>query len=73
MKNNQEDSDSPQPSLDELIPLNKAAKFSGLSRGYLSLLIRNRDMWGTKMNCKKRIKRDEQNEPSTIFCSLRTP
>ncbi|MCK4898828.1 MAG: helix-turn-helix domain-containing protein [Anaerolineales bacterium] len=42
------ESDS-QPSLDELIPLSKAAELSGLSQGHLSLLIRNGEMWGIKI------------------------
>ena len=42
------ESDS-QPSLDELIPLSKAAELSGLSQGHLSLLIRNDEMWGIKI------------------------
>ena len=40
---------SSQPSLDELIPLSKAAEISGLSQGHLSLLIRNGEMWGIKI------------------------
>ena len=42
-------SDDYQPPLDELIPLKKAAEISGLTQGHLSLLIRNGDLWGTKM------------------------
>ncbi|MGD8457008.1 MAG: hypothetical protein PVF83_11525 [Anaerolineales bacterium] len=41
--------DENQPRLDELIPLSKAAKLSGLSQGHLSHLIRNGDLWGTKL------------------------
>jgi len=40
---------SSQPSLDELIPLSKAAEISGLSQSHLSLLIRNGEMWGAKI------------------------
>jgi hypothetical protein len=43
------DSDT-QPSLEELISLKKAAKLSGLSQGHLSHLIRNGDLWGTKLD-----------------------
>ncbi len=42
-------SNSTQPSLNELIPLSKAAEISGLSQSHLSLLIRNGEMWGTKI------------------------
>ena len=38
-----------QPTLDELIPLRKAAEISGLSQGHLSLLIRIGELWGTKI------------------------
>ena len=43
-----EDSDD-QPRLDELIPLSQAAKLSGLSQGHLSLLIREKELWGVKI------------------------
>ena len=38
-----------QPRLDELIPLSQAAKLSGLSPGHLSLLIRQKELWGVKI------------------------
>ena len=44
-----EKSDNIQPDLDDLISLSEAAKISGLSQGHLSLLIRNGDLWGTKI------------------------
>ena len=40
---------SNQPGLDDLISLQQAAKLSGLSQGHLSLLIRNSELWGTKL------------------------
>jgi len=39
-----------QPKLDELIPLRKAAEISGLSQGHVSHLIRNGELWGTKLH-----------------------
>ena len=39
-----------QPSLDKLIPLRKAAELSGLSTSHLSHLIREGELWGTKMS-----------------------
>lgn len=38
-----------QPRLDELISLRQAAKLSGLSQGHLSHIIRNGELWGTKL------------------------
>lgn len=38
-----------QPRLDELIPLREAAQLSGLSQGHLSLLIREKELWGVKI------------------------
>jgi hypothetical protein len=38
-----------QPSLDELITLNEAAKFSGLSPNHLRLLVSRGDIWGRKL------------------------
>ncbi len=38
-----------QPRLDELIPLSQAATLSGLSQGHLSLLIRQKELWGVKI------------------------
>jgi len=37
------------PSVEELIPLQKAAEISGLTTQHLSLLIRQRELWGTKL------------------------
>ena len=37
------------PSLDELITLQEAAKFSGLSASHLRLLVRQGDVWGVKL------------------------
>ena len=42
-------SGSRQPTLDELIPLTKAAELSGFSMGHLSLLIRQGELWGKKI------------------------
>jgi len=44
-----DDKSNYQPSLDELIPLSKAAEMSGLTQGHISLLIRKGELWGTKM------------------------
>ncbi len=38
-----------QPTLEELIPLSKAAEISGLSLGHLGLLIRRGELWGKKI------------------------
>jgi hypothetical protein len=38
-----------QPKLDEVIPLSKAAKLSGLTQEHLALLIRQGKLWGQKM------------------------
>jgi len=38
-----------QPGLDELIPLSQAAILSGLSLPHLSLLIRQKKLWGVKI------------------------
>lgn len=37
------------PKLDDLISLQKAAKLSGLTAGHLRLLVRQGELWGTKM------------------------
>jgi hypothetical protein len=37
------------PTVDDLISLEKAAKLSGLTAGHLRLLIRQGDVWGTKI------------------------
>jgi len=38
-----------QPRLEDLISLKKAAERSGLSSGYLRLLVRTGELWGTKL------------------------
>jgi hypothetical protein len=38
-----------QPDFDDLISLKEAAKYSELTQGHLSLLIRNGDLWGSKI------------------------
>jgi excisionase family DNA binding protein len=43
---------STKPSLDELITLQEAAKLSGLSAGYLRLLLSRGDIWGMKLGRK---------------------
>jgi hypothetical protein len=40
---------SDQPSLDELISLQEAARISGLSASHLRLLVRRGDIWGAKL------------------------
>jgi hypothetical protein len=37
------------PAPENLIPLNKAAKLSGLSTSHLRLLVRQKDIWGRKI------------------------
>ena len=37
------------PKLDDLISLQKAAKLSGLTSGHLRLIIRQGELWGTKI------------------------
>ncbi len=39
--------DWPRP--EDLIPLNKAAKLSGLSTSHLRLLVRQKEIWGRKI------------------------
>ena len=38
-----------QPSLHQLIPLNKAAELSGLSPSHIRTLIRDGEIWGDKL------------------------
>ena len=38
-----------RPKIDDLISLQKAAKLSGLTAGHLRLLVRQGELWGTKM------------------------
>jgi len=38
-----------QPALDELLPLNQAAKISGLTPSYLRRLARDKEMWAIKL------------------------
>ena len=40
---------SAQPGLGELIPLSQAANISGFTRQHLALLIRQGNIWGTKL------------------------
>lgn len=39
---------SEQPKLEDLIPLSQAAKLSGLSPGYLRIMVRKGEIWGQK-------------------------
>ena len=41
--------DEYRPGLDELIPLSKAAEISGLSQDHLRRLVREGELWGTKI------------------------
>ena len=45
----QDESRKHQPSFDELIPLSEAANHCGLSSDHLMRLVRNGDLWGTKI------------------------
>ena len=47
MQNNWKDY---KPDFDELISLRQAAEFSGLSQVHLRLLVRNKTIWGTKID-----------------------
>jgi len=38
-----------QPKLDELIPLSKAAEISGLSPDHLRRIVREGELWGTRI------------------------
>ena len=49
MPNDDTGKDSIQPVWGELIPLSKAAEISGFTRQHLALLIRQGDIWGTKL------------------------
>ena len=55
MQNNQEGGDVQpsgqdyQPSLEDLISLNEAAKLTGLSASHLRLLVRQGEVWGKKV------------------------
>ena len=42
--------DDYQPELEDLIPLTKAAKLSGLTTGRLRQLLRKKELWGKKIN-----------------------
>ena len=49
MPNQDKGNDSYQPGLDDLIPLRKAAEISGLSSDHLRRLVREGELWGTKI------------------------
>ena len=49
MNNTEKDNSTHQPGLDELIPLSKAAKMSGLSTAFLRRLVSNGQIWGVKV------------------------
>jgi hypothetical protein len=49
MSNKDGKDDADQPRLDELIPLSKAAKLSGLSQPHLALLARRGELWASKI------------------------
>jgi hypothetical protein len=62
------------PSLDELISLRQAAKFSGLSPNHLRLLVSRGDIWGKKIDhywvtteaaVKKYLARDRRTGPKS--------
>lgn len=46
---NADNSDSDQPTLDELVSLREAAELSGLSASHLRLLASRGDIWGMKL------------------------
>jgi hypothetical protein len=49
MSSNDKNNSTHQPNLDELIPLSKAAKISGLSTAFLRRLVSNGQIWGVKV------------------------
>jgi len=49
IKNRNDEIRDCQPSLDDLISLQEAAKLSGLSQPHLSLMIRQGKLWGRKI------------------------
>ena len=49
MTGSTQENDEYQPSLDELIPLSKAAEISGLSHDHLRRLAEQGDIWATKL------------------------
>jgi hypothetical protein len=49
MSINDKKDDADQPRLDELIPLARAAKTSGLSPSHLRLLVNQGEIWGQKI------------------------
>jgi hypothetical protein len=49
MKNNQTENEMGSPKIKDLISLEKAANLSGLTSGHLRLLIRQGNIWGTKI------------------------
>ena len=51
--------DGYDPEMDKLIPLSRAARLSGLSQSHLSLLIRQKKLWGTKLGGRNWYTTDE--------------
>jgi excisionase family DNA binding protein len=49
MSGSEKENSEDQPRLDELIPLKKAAKLSGLSTSYLRRLVSQGEIWGKKL------------------------
>lgn len=49
MDRNESEKNSGSPSLDDLIPLSKAAEISGLTQPHIALMIRRGRLWGTKI------------------------
>ena len=49
MPSSNKETDEYRPSLDDLIPLRKAAEISGLTQEHLTYLIRTGKLWGDKM------------------------
>ena len=49
MTENEQESSSTQPNLDELISLSEAAELSGLHQDHLRRLVRQGDLWGRKI------------------------
>ena len=50
MPDDKKETNSSQPSLDELISLRQAASFSGLSPNRLRLLVSKGEIWGRKID-----------------------
>lgn len=49
MSSQDEGNEAYQPKLDDLIPLSKAAELSGLTHDHLRRIVREGELWGTRI------------------------